>query len=224
MRKRIKRIIKEIETAFFSHLVQGIVCFTYRTMRFKVVGKKNLIDAQKGNRNVILALWHNRSLLFLTCFYRYPRAFSLVSPSRDGEIMSKILRRLGYRVVRGSSLHYGKSTYKKIKEMFAEGYNCIITPDGPRGPIYKVQPGIIYLAKISGCPIIPVALNAFPRKVLPTWDGYILPYPFSRGVVIYGHPLFVSRKRDKEEEKIKAQELERSLREITSQAEIFFQK
>jgi len=99
-----------------------------------------------------------------------------------------------------------------------------IAPDGPRGPRCKVQPGVIQLAKLSGRPIFPFTFSATPRKVLHTWDRFILPLPFSRGVFVWGDPIVVDPAAGTSEMEQKALLLERRLHELTELADRYFEK
>jgi lysophospholipid acyltransferase (LPLAT)-like uncharacterized protein len=126
--------------------------------------------------------------------------------------------------VRGSSTRGGISGIKGLARALREGYDVAIAPDGPRGPRYEVQPGVIQLAKLSGRPIFPLTFSAIPRKVLHTWDHFIIPFPFSRGVFVWGEPIWVDRAEGEGAMKQKALLLERKLLEITELADRYFEK
>jgi lysophospholipid acyltransferase (LPLAT)-like uncharacterized protein len=100
-----------------------------------------------------------------------------------------------------------------------EGYDVAIAPDGPRGPRFKVQPGVIQLARITGFPIFPFTFSAFPRKVLQSWDRFIIPLPFSRGVFVFGEPILVDRAATEKEIEEKTLLLEKTLQDITEKAD-----
>ena len=105
-----------------------------------------------------------------------------------------------------------------------EGYDIAITPDGPRGPRYRVQKGIIELARRTGIDIIPITFNASRKKIFRSWDRFLLPYPFSQGVFIWGEPLYVPRQMDDNAFEKKRLLLERRLREITDRADLYFER
>jgi len=113
---------------------------------------------------------------------------------------------------------------REMLRAYQDRYDIGITPDGPRGPRYRVQNGIIELARRTGMSIIPLTFNASRKKIFRSWDRFLLPYPFSRGVFIWGKPLFVPRHLDGDAREQKRLLLERRLREITDQADRYFEK
>jgi lysophospholipid acyltransferase (LPLAT)-like uncharacterized protein len=148
----------------------------------------------------------------------------LISRHRDGELISRTVRHFGMETVRGSSTRGGIVGIKGLVRALQKGYDVAIAPDGPRGPRCKVQPGVIQLAKLSGRPIFPFTFSATPRKVLHTWDRFIIPLPFSRGVFVWGEPIWIDHSEGEEEMKQKAWLLERKLLEITELADRYFEK
>ena len=120
----------------------------------------------------------------------------LVSLSRDGDIQAEIMRGSGYSVVRGSTGRRGVAATREVLSLLAEGGILAFTPDGPRGPSGVVQPGVVYFAQRSGKPIVPTGISASPRRLLTTWDGYLIPHPFARARWIYGEPIWVAPEAD----------------------------
>jgi lysophospholipid acyltransferase (LPLAT)-like uncharacterized protein len=148
----------------------------------------------------------------------------LISRHRDGKLISRTVRHFGLETVRGSKTKGGVGGIKALARALQEGYDVAIAPDGPKGPRCKVQPGVIQLAKLSGRPIFPFTFSAFPRKVLPTWDHFIIPFPFARGVFVWGEPIWVDYAEGEEAMEGKALLLERRLQEITELADRYFEK
>lgn len=134
---------------------------------------------------------------------------AMTSRSKDGELVSQVLQGFGFETARGSSSRGGEAAVMEMAELLSQGLDAGITPDGPRGPCYEVQPGAIMLSQISGIPIIPATYDIARKKRLKSWDRFIVPYPFSRGVLIFGDPLYVDRdagdaERGKVREKLQA--------------------
>ena len=102
------------------------------------------------------------------------------------------------------------------------GYHAAFTPDGPRGPRYTVQPGIVAVAKTTGAAILPVTYSARWRKVFRSWDTFLMPLPFSRVVVVYGEPIYVPATASPTVFQAKQHEVETSLRHITEMADHYF--
>ena len=148
----------------------------------------------------------------------------LVSRHRDGELVSRTVRYFGMGTIRGSSTRGGIAGIKGLVRALQKGYDVGIAPDGPRGPRFKVQPGVIQLAKLSGRPMFPFTFSATPRKVLHSWDRFIIPFPFSRGVFIWGEPIWVDQGEGVKGMKQKALLLENRLQELTEQADHYFEK
>jgi lysophospholipid acyltransferase (LPLAT)-like uncharacterized protein len=148
----------------------------------------------------------------------------LISRHRDGELITRTVRHFGLETVRGSSTRGGIAGIKGLARALQEGYDVCIAPDGPRGPRCKVQPGVIQLARITGFPVFPFTFSAFPRKVLSSWDRFIIPYPFSRGVFVFGEPISVDRAATEEEIEAKTLLLEERLQEITKVADRYCEK
>jgi lysophospholipid acyltransferase (LPLAT)-like uncharacterized protein len=179
------------------------------------------IWAQGGN--VIGAFWHGR-LLMTPLVYGGPGLKILISRHRDGELITRTVRHFGLETVRGSSTRGGIAGIKGLARALQEGYDVAIAPDGPRGPRCKVQPGVIQLARITGFPVFPFTFSASPRKVLHSWDRFIIPYPFSRGVFVFGEPISIDHAAGEEEVKAKTLLLEKRLQDITEVADRYCEK
>ena len=143
-----------------------------------------------GGRRCIFALWHAR-LLPLVWTHRGRGIVVLVSRHRDGQLITRIIERLGYGASRGSSTRGGEEGAMEMLHRAEEGRLLAITPDGPRGPAGRLKPGLVYLASRSGLPIVPVASASRRCWTLRSWDRFRVPFPFTRVVVAYGDPIDV---------------------------------
>jgi len=112
----------------------------------------------------------------------------LISASRDGELLADAIKRFDYDVVRGSSSRLGASAILQLTEVLASGRDVVITPDGPRGPVYELGPGIIFLAQKSEAAVVPFNMEYSSYWRLKSWDRFIVPRPFSKVRVIIGQP------------------------------------
>ncbi len=170
----------------------------------------------------IYCVWHNRLALCLIEYYGYvkkhnqtPGMAALVSASKDGGFLASILECFGVQPVRGSSSRRGPQALLELTSWAERGYDLAITPDGPRGPRYVVQEGIMALAQVTGLPIIP-ASNAVPWKLqVKSWDRFQIPLPFSRCEMVLGKPVRVPREASDAEREALRQQLERTLKEIS---------
>ncbi len=111
---------------------------------------------------------------------RLPKLAGLVSASRDGGWLAAFFREMGIHPVRGSTSRGGRAALRELRRLLADGWDVGITPDGPRGPCYNVQPGAWGLARLTGAPVCLVGLQFRSARRLDSWDGLYLPAPFSR--------------------------------------------
>lgn len=160
------------------------------TLRLKVLNFEQVIERVRQGKGAVLVTWHGRSFIPANVF-RGLGFWAMISHSRDGEIQNHIFRRLGFRIIRGSTGRGGIRAALEAARRVSEGGILAFTPDGPRGPSRQVQPGALFIAQKSGCPIIPAGVAAYPCKLLPTWDRYMIPLPFARAVFIFGEPVEV---------------------------------
>lgn len=190
------------------------------TMRIKRVREEVVEEFYKDHRHFILAFWHGRQF-FMPYSYHGKRINILISQHGDGEIVSRAMRYFGFGSVRGSSTRGG---FKAFRELFklSRHSDIAITPDGPKGPLYQVQVGIIELARLTALPIIPVTFSSSSRKILKSWDQFMIPGFFSKGVFIWGNPIFVDKGATPAQVEMKREELEHTLNEITKEADNFF--
>ncbi len=111
---------------------------------------------------------------------------------------------------------------RRIMRIFRRGWHLAITPDGPRGPRGKVKAGVVELARLTGATLLPLAFGASRGVVLNSWDAFLIPLPFSKGVYVWGEPLHVRRGADEEELAKLRQILEERLQTVTSEADAYF--
>jgi hypothetical protein len=190
----------------------------HSTMRIEVRGADALEAARRDPGQYILCFWHSRFVLMPYC-YPGPRVVVLSSNHRDAEALVRILRKFGIEQARGSSTSGGATGMRQILRKVEEGCDVGLTPDGPRGPRRRVQPGVVAVARFTGLPIIPVTFSAAPARRLRTWDGTLLPKFFSKGVFIYGDPVTVPRDAAAELQEEKRLLLESELDRITDLAD-----
>lgn len=202
-----------------SFLIYWAARLVAQTLRLRVVGEAPLLARERAGQGVILATWHGRTLIPITRF-RARRFWAIISTSRDGEYQNQIFGRFGFQTVRGSTSARGaiKSALSMLRHL-KEGAILVHAPDGPRGPSRCVHAGAIFLAQKSGCPIIPGGISARPRRLLPTWDHYMLPRPFARAAWFYGEPIFVPANLTEEEQHVWADQLAETINALEAKAD-----
>lgn len=163
-------------------LVRAVIA----TLRFRVTDHAGVLAAPT-QPPVIWVFWHNRLFVMAHFFNRYlpgrPGA-ALTSASKDGEILAAFLKRFGIRPIRGSSSRRGAAALLEMKRTLAEGRDIGITPDGPRGPRYRFSPGAVALAQQTGAALVPAHVAYSSCWQLASWDGFMIPKPFSRVHII----------------------------------------
>lgn len=140
----------------------------------------------------VYALWHEH-LLPLALAHRGAGATALVSRHRDGEILTRVLRRLGHTAARGSSTRGGSEGLRAMIRAGRQGKPLAFTPDGPRGPARHCKPGIVRAAAETGLPIVPLSAAAARGRRLASWDRFLVPAPLTRVVIARGAPIDVPR-------------------------------
>lgn len=189
-----------------------------KTIRIKEVGKiENSPFFKDKNKSFIYAFWHSR-LLIPIYFYRKTNIHVLISLSRDGEYVARIIKAFGFGLIRGSTSKAAALGLKKMSETILSGFDVAITPDGPKGPKQQANIGAIYLACISGVPIIPFSFDATKKITLASWDNFIIPLPFTRGIVVWGQEIKVPNDANEEILEEKRKGLENSLNFLTGKA------
>jgi len=158
--------------------------------RITVVGEEPYRLLRDQRKPVILMIWHGR--LFITpFFFRNRGIMPMISPSGDGEIIVRLASGWGYKFLRGSGSHAMLKAWATLKGELAQGGEVVIVSDGPKGPVRKMKPGALRLSQATGAFIVPFSFSAPRRKILGSWDGFLLPRPFQRLVAIYGEPFTV---------------------------------
>jgi lysophospholipid acyltransferase (LPLAT)-like uncharacterized protein len=165
-----------------------------RTLRLQLEDPHNVVDFVR-NQPVIFAIWHNRLLMLPRVFdptFPTRQSFGLISASRDGDLIASFIERSGYGTIRGSSSRKGMLALRQLVDTLAAGDNVLLTPDGPRGPVYEVSQGIIFLAQKSGAPIVPIHMEYSSSWRLKSWDRFVVPRPFATLRAIFGAPIQIA--------------------------------
>jgi lysophospholipid acyltransferase (LPLAT)-like uncharacterized protein len=201
-------------------LLRILVSCIGSTLRWRVEDPAGLL-AQTPATAMIFAFWHNRIFLMPYLFRKFWRRRQrdkvavLVSASQDGEKLARVLSKFDLICVRGSSSRRGKEALRELTRLVEEGYDAGITPDGPRGPKYRVQDGVISLAQLTGSPIMPVSYHLDWKITLRSWDAFMIPLPFGRATLRLGRPLMVPREADSRAREDKRLELETVLKSLS---------
>lgn len=171
-------------------LARVLIRYLTWSVRIHTEGIQVLDELESAGQSAILPCFHGRQFL-ITGYFVGRKMGVMTSLSRDGELQSRVMGGLGYGVVRGSASRSGARGLIGLKKLMDKGYHSTFAVDGPKGPLHEVKPGAVFLAKKSGAPLIPMTSSANPAHIFTrAWDLFLLPWPFAKGAVIFGEPLY----------------------------------
>ena len=162
-----------------------------RTLRWRIDGAAHYEELIRAGRPPILALWHGR-ILPATFYWRNRGIVAMTSENFDGEWIARLMNRFGFRAARGSSSRGGARALVQLRRELAAGHVAAFTVDGPRGPARSAQPGAVWLAGATGHPVLPFHLEADSCWFARSWDGSMVPKPFSTTAIAIGEPMLVA--------------------------------
>jgi lysophospholipid acyltransferase (LPLAT)-like uncharacterized protein len=209
--------LKRVEVAAIAAFGYPILAALGRTFRWREEGAGHLQSVLASGRQPILALWHGR-ILPATLYFRDRGVVAITSQNFDGEWTSRIMRRFGYLQARGSTSRGGGRALLQLSREMVEGRTTAFTVDGPRGPAYQAQPGAVWLAKVTGNPIVPFHVEATPCWTSHSWDRAQIPRPWSRVAMVIGAPLDVPADADEGTMEAKRLDLESRLADLQARA------
>lgn len=186
------------------------------TLRLKTIGYEKISHLQ-GSK--IYLTWHGRTFIAAT-FFRKKGVWTIISHSNDGRMQAKIFQRFGFNLIRGSSGDGGVKALIESIKILKQGKIMAFTPDGPLGPSHIIQPGVLLMAKKSGAAIIPLGFSSKWRKFIPSWDKYMIPFPFSEGVIVFGDPIWIPSNADQIEENEAKIKIQQTMCTLEEQAEV----
>lgn len=194
---------------------RGYLRLVAATSRVRSLGEAEARWVQSSGQGALWASWHNR-LLGPLLRHRGEGAGVVISQSRDGELITRVVEGFGFVGLRGSSSRGGLRALREVLRHLEAGRHVVFTPDGPRGPRYTVRPGIAYAARRSGCPVVPVGVAMTRKAVFRSWDRFQVPLPFGTVLLVYGAPLRFGP--DEPEEQV-AEAIRAALAEVNDRAE-----
>jgi lysophospholipid acyltransferase (LPLAT)-like uncharacterized protein len=191
------------------------------TIRFRLDDRSGYFSGAPKEA-IIFAVWHNRLALSLTMYERFVRCYqperklgALVSASKDGGLLARVLELFCIEPVRGSSSRRGAQALRELVAWGNLGYDLAITPDGPRGPCYVVRDGVIATAQLTGLTIVPASYRLNWKIQLKSWDRFQIPLLFARCDITTGKVMHVPREATDAERESLRQQLEAEMRAIT---------
>ena len=173
-----------------DRLGRPVIWLWFKSTRMKLEGEEHVEKLRTTRRGIVHIIWHGK-IFMVPYFYRKRNIMPLVSPSQDGEIAARVMDGWGYKILRGSGSHFMKDAWLAMIEELKAGGEVIIIPDGPKGPDRKLKMGCVRLAADTGAAILPFSFTTNKKKILKSWDRFLMFPPFARVLCAYGEPIDV---------------------------------
>lgn len=193
---------------------------TLLKLSFKLLYRYELVDPHglaSDPQKLVCITWHNRLLFICTAFSKKAmhNTSAVISASRDGQYLADFMKFFGVEALRGSSSRKGANAMLGAIHHINAGRNVVFTPDGPRGPKYKIKNGPVAVASKTGAQLVPIVLNSSRCWQLKSWDAFQIPKPFAKLTMIVGAPITIPP--DLTEEEMEKYRLiaENALKELT---------
>jgi lysophospholipid acyltransferase (LPLAT)-like uncharacterized protein len=186
--------------------------FIFKTTRWTFEGSQHPQPFWDQEKPFICAFWHNRLLLGTYGWTVSVPFYMLISEHADGQVIAHTVKHQGIDCIAGSKRRGGMAAFRRLVHALRQGQFIGMTPDGPRGPRFKASPGIATLARLTGVPVLPFVAAVEKRVVLSTWDRFIIPLPFGKGIVAWGEPVYSL---PDEGDEAHAQRIEQALNTLT---------
>ena len=197
---------------FIFYFITKLIALSIKWEYFEQSKKSKIFD---NRYKYIFCCWHNKLFLGPHLLPRNKVINALQSSHSDGMITSIAFQYLGMNVILGSSKKGGMQAFRKMVKRLKIGESIAITPDGPKGPKEKVKDGIIKLAQMTNTPIIPLVWTTRKFKIINSWDNFVLPYPFSRGIYSFGKPIYIEKRIKINNFELERKNLENEIKKLT---------
>ena len=208
--------VKRAQVAAIAGLGVPVIAALGSSLTWKAEGLEHL-QLEGNGRRPIMAFWHGR-VLTATYYFRQRGIVVMISENFDGEWIARIIEQFGVRTSRGSTTRGGQRALLQLKREMDRGQPSGFAVDGPRGPARHVQPGAIWLSKLTGNPVVPFHMEASSYWTLKSWDRTQIPKPFSTVALTVGAPIDVPGEADEAALEAKRAELEQSLLALEQRA------
>jgi lysophospholipid acyltransferase (LPLAT)-like uncharacterized protein len=208
---------KRFEAVAIATAGYRLVAALGATLRWRTDGLEHLAAIEARGQQPIMAFWHGR-ILPATYYFRRRGIVVITSENFDGEWIAGIIERFGYGTARGSTSRGGRRALLQLKRNMTAGQPAGFTIDGPRGPARVAQPGAVWLAKITGNPVLPFHLEASRHWTTRSWDRTQIPKPFATVAIAMGAPIYVAPDAGDDAIELARQQLEDELRRLESRA------
>ncbi len=217
---KIRKIRQDVLRFAGHNFASVLVTLLCKSLRVNFQNRETITELEKNNKNYVLAFWHGTMILPWFLHGRKECA-ALISKSKDGDLLARILKKWNYTVVRGSSSSGGAIALGIMIDYAKNKYSVAVTPDGPRGPIHKFKAGAAITAKKSNVPLVLAGVGFEKKRILKNWDRFEVPLPFSRAKIIYSDQIFIDKNMQYEETNRIIEECEKQLNSLQYEAAKF---
>ena len=215
-----KRLLKSsFFLKFLAHAASAYIRFVYYTSRWSHINRHIPESYWEQDKPFICVFWHNRVLMSVYGWNRQKPFNMLISKHADGKFIAQIMDNFNIKTVEGSKSKGGLEALRNLLKILRKGESIGITPDGPRGPRFKISYGVMKVAQLSGCDIISGAYGVKRRKVLNSWDRFVIALPFTKGYFVWGDAISVPAKATPEEIEQLRKKVQNTLCEASNQAD-----
>ncbi len=216
--RKIKQGALRIIGHFLLVLLVNVLC---KTLRVTEKNRYVIDELERTNKNYVLAFWHG-SMLLPWYVHRGKKMIALISKSKDGDLLARVLKNWKYGVIRGSSSTGGDVALGIMVDYGKNHHSITITPDGPRGPRHKLKAGAVIAAKKSGLPLILTGVGIDKNKSLNSWDKFAVPKFFTKACLNYSDPIYINKELSYEDTSKIINDCEVKLNQLQEEAEISF--
>ncbi|RJP72437.1 MAG: DUF374 domain-containing protein [Ignavibacteriales bacterium] len=203
-----------------NYVLFGLASLLCRSLKINIKNGKAVEQFFEEKKRIVLAFWHG-TMLIPWFVHRDKNFAALVSKSKDGGLLERVLKPLNYKVVRGSSHTGGSVALGVLVDLARHERSVAITPDGPRGPVHKLKAGAVVAAKRANVPLVLLGVGYQKKRELSSWDKFQVPKFFSRINLIYSDPIVIDQDLSYEETTKLIETCENKLNELQREAEIF---
>jgi lysophospholipid acyltransferase (LPLAT)-like uncharacterized protein len=205
-------------------IIQAVICWcaaayirlVWVTGRWEVENTETLDGLVEDGKPFIICFWHGRLLMFPPAWRWSSKISILISRHRDGRVIARALRHFGVGTIEGSTSRGGGKALRDLLRALKNGEYIGVTPDGPRGPRMRASVGVVQVARLTNAPILPTSYAVSRRRVLGSWDRFVLALPFTRGVIRVGELIPPPRTGDEADIEVTRKQVEDSLNELTT--------
>jgi lysophospholipid acyltransferase (LPLAT)-like uncharacterized protein len=216
----LRKLKQDLLRSIGNFIIYRLAIIVCKTLKIRIQNGELIEKFYNEHRNFVLAFWHG-TMLVPWFVHRDKNFAAIVSKSKDGKLLERVLKPMNYTIVRGSS-HTGGSVALGILVDYAKNEKSIaITPDGPKGPARKLKAGAVITAKRANIPLILLGVGYRNKVELSSWDKFQVPKLFSKVNLIYSEPVYIDKDLSYNDTSRVILECERKLNILQKEAETF---